>query len=265
MGVSYRDSDAPQMCFNAPKSSQLGWYAEKEFTVSNGWEGKLYGIADYKKSEADIVILKISTSSKDEWYVSFNLKAGANIETQEGGNMVLVHKRPKGYSFGESLLMEKMDAETVYNGAPLRIEVNELNLEADPAFVTVKIGIPMPVAEPTVAPFQSPPTSSTCSDSSSRFEVTHPYTGEIRMRTCDDDGWVKRKKTAFKCYRFEGVKEACPKTCLNCCEDLTGQFQLKRNKKIVSCAWVGRNISKRCNKPPARQLCAVTCGQCDGS
>ena len=60
-GKSYTSSDdGPEMCFNAPKSWQLGWYDDRQTTVSGGWSGDLYGIADYESTdEGDTVIVQI--------------------------------------------------------------------------------------------------------------------------------------------------------------------------------------------------------------
>ena len=43
--------DDRRMCFNGPKSAQLGWYSDREVdvdtTVTHAYDGYLYGIADY--------------------------------------------------------------------------------------------------------------------------------------------------------------------------------------------------------------------------
>lgn len=53
-----------------------------------GWKGNLYGIADYSSTNTnDVCILKISSPSgpgDDDWYISFNRRAGVNDGTKEG-------------------------------------------------------------------------------------------------------------------------------------------------------------------------------------
>ena len=79
MGLSYSNSNSPQMCFNAPKNWQLGWYEDRQTIVNNGWNGKIYGIANYVDIQGanDIVIAQIPGSGED-WYISFNRKTGIN-------------------------------------------------------------------------------------------------------------------------------------------------------------------------------------------
>ena len=140
MGYIYSNDDGPEMCFNAPKNWKLGWYDDRQRTVSAGvWSGDLYGIADYGDTiDGDTVIARIPGTTED-WYVSFNRKTGINSGTVEGGNQVLVHKRPSGLGYGESTLMAKINSGW-YTDAPLVITVNAIDLSANPAFASVTIG-----------------------------------------------------------------------------------------------------------------------------
>ena len=136
MGYSYGNDDGPNMCFNAPKNAQLGWYDDKLVTVSGtGWSGKLYGLSDYGTT-TDSVIAKFSGSGED-WYVSFNRNTGVNTGTLEGANQVLVHKRATGNGYAPSTLMAKLNAGGSYNGAPLPITVNAISSST---FAQVTIG-----------------------------------------------------------------------------------------------------------------------------
>ncbi len=102
----------------------------------------------------------------------------------------------------------------------------------------------------------------TCSDRKGRFTVTKPNGGTI-MRTCK---WAQRKSTAWRCQRFGGVKEACPKTCCNCSVDISANFKLRKNGRVRTCDWVGRlNKEKRCNRAPSAQVCGATCSLCESS
>ena len=158
MGYSYSSDDGPRMCFNAPKNWQLQWYSDRQVTVSGGWSGDLYGIADYVgTNEGDTVIVQIPGGTED-WYVSFNRKTGINSGTPEGGNQVLVHKRSSSSGYGKSDLMAKLNSGNTYSGAPLQITVNAINLSANPAVASVTIGTttPAPVAAPTPPPTPAP-------------------------------------------------------------------------------------------------------------
>ena len=151
MGYSYIQSETPRMCFNGPKSWQLGWYDSRKRTVStdSGWVGNLYGAAAFGKTtssyspsswEGDTMILKIPGEIED-WYVSFNRKAGINAETREGGDQVLVHKVPNNLGQNAtSQLMAKLSQGDTYNAGPLPIKVSLIKTSDDPAFSTVEIG-----------------------------------------------------------------------------------------------------------------------------
>mmetsp|Transcript_17060 Transcript_17060/g.25378 ORF Transcript_17060/g.25378 Transcript_17060/m.25378 type:complete len:617 (-) Transcript_17060:192-2042(-) len=159
MGYSYSSDDGPEMCFNAPKNWQLGWYNDGQKVVTSGWSGNLYGIADYGTIDSgSVVIAQIPASvngGTDDWYVSFNRKAGINAGTVEGGNQVLVHKRASGTGYAESTLMAKLSAGGTYSGAPLPIEVSAIDISQSPGFATVLIGTlatPAPVTPAPVTP-----------------------------------------------------------------------------------------------------------------
>ena len=116
----------------------------------------------------------------------------------------------------------------------------------------------------SVTPTQAPvsPPSFTCSDSTEFFSAVKPGDmGWTKMKSCD--GWVIRKSTAWRCKNVSGVKENCPDTCTNCCVDTEDTFNLLGNGKSKTCFWAADNPDIRCKKPPTRQLCAVTCGECD--
>ena len=122
---------------------------------------------------------------------------------------------------------------------------------------------PAPVTESTPAPTPAPvsPPTSTCSDSTEEFAALKPGWTAPKMKTCDE--WVKRRATGWRCFKVEGVAEACPETCLNCCVDSTTPFNLLFNKKEKTCDWAAINPELRCRKAPTRMKCAQTCGQCD--
>lgn len=98
----------------------------------------------------------------------------------------------------------------------------------------------------------------TCTDSKTVFEVQFPDK-TTKNKRCQ---WAERKSTAWRCKYAEGVKEACPFLCTNCCVDRPGEFQLLGNNRTKSCTWVANNTTSRCPKAPSRQHCPVTCGEC---
>eukprot|EP00816_Leptocylindrus_hargravesii_P009684 CAMPEP_0196803776 /NCGR_PEP_ID=MMETSP1362-20130617/3256_1 /TAXON_ID=163516 /ORGANISM="Leptocylindrus danicus, Strain CCMP1856" /LENGTH=651 /DNA_ID=CAMNT_0042175603 /DNA_START=64 /DNA_END=2019 /DNA_ORIENTATION=+ len=186
MGYSYSSDDAPLMCFNAPKNWQLGWYSDGQKVVTTGWSGKIYGIADYGGIDhnGSAILVQIPASvygGTDDWYVSFNRQTGINAGTQEGGDQVLLHKRPAGTGFAESTLVTKLSAGTLYISAPLLIEVHSIHTSSNPGYAAVTIGdviaTPFPsdvpvTPSPTVAPVTNTPTTAPVTDSPTAAPVT---------------------------------------------------------------------------------------------
>ena len=111
--------------------------------------------------------------------------------------------------------------------------------------------------------------SDVCADSTTKFWATKQEQGseqQLQLQTTTwkkkkSCAWVKRGWTARKCAIFSGVKEACPSTCTNCCQDSVGMFKVKPGK-IKTCNWAGRKREKRCKNFNVRQHCAKTCGIC---
>ena len=94
VGVSWNKDDWPKMCFNAPKSWQLGWYADKAVTtvppLFSTWTRRLMGIADYDHYTTTTVLVKLETGRDLDYYINFNRKKGINSQTQEGSDQVLI-------------------------------------------------------------------------------------------------------------------------------------------------------------------------------
>ena len=99
-----------------------------------------------------------------------------------------------------------------------------------------------------------------CEDTTGRFKVVkRGLKGWTKFKSCK---WVKRKSTSFKCRHYTGVKEACPKTCTNCCKERITKFLVPELNKLKTCAWVRkRDTASRCRKIPSH-YCPVTCGLC---
>ena len=113
-GYSYGIDEGPIMCFNGPKTWQLGWFSDYHVDLSTAsgisWTGNLIGFAQKANAAlTDKMIIRIQSSSTDI-YVSFNRKIGINSGTQEGGDQVLVATRAPGTGYAASLLVAKLSA-----------------------------------------------------------------------------------------------------------------------------------------------------------
>ncbi|KAI2488977.1 Gametolysin peptidase M11 [Fragilaria crotonensis] len=167
MGYSYSSDDGPVMCFNGPKTWQLGWFSDYhvDLAVATGisWTGNLVGFA--QKADAaltDKMIIRIRSSATDT-YVSFNRKIGINSGTREGGDQVLVATRAPGTGYALSYLQAKLSANGIYtvpnfNGSTnmLRIIVNSIVTSTTPARANVSIDLVPQTAAPTNAPTRAP-------------------------------------------------------------------------------------------------------------
>jgi len=181
MGFSFNEDDSPVMCFNAAKSFQLGWYADKAITVSpfdSSWTGRVMGIADYDNIAGYNVLLKIETDQDVDFYLNFNRKTGINSGTVEGGDKVLVTTQGRnGAGYSDSQLVATISTGSSYtisnfgnSGKSVRIFVKEINLSASPAYADV-----------TVSP--------SCSADS---QCRQTFSG-----ACSQDNWVCDRSTNF--------------------------------------------------------------------
>lgn len=140
MGFSYAEDDAHVMCFNAAKSWQAGWYANKTLTMNVGrngtdtdcFNGAISGIADYGTTSNNVLI-KIQNPDMNgkDLYVTFNSKKGINRETQEAGDLVTVVLQGQE-AYAQSSLLAKMDVGSIYqttqwSNKPLTIRVLQID------------------------------------------------------------------------------------------------------------------------------------------
>ena len=92
MGFSYpTQDDTPAMCFNGPKSWQLGWYEGSylEINYREGWTGKLIGVVDYDPAKSDqTTVVRFEAGFNFYYYIAFNHADGFNSGTLEGQNQV---------------------------------------------------------------------------------------------------------------------------------------------------------------------------------
>eukprot|EP00548_Thalassiothrix_antarctica_P008347 CAMPEP_0194131402 /NCGR_PEP_ID=MMETSP0152-20130528/2184_1 /TAXON_ID=1049557 /ORGANISM="Thalassiothrix antarctica, Strain L6-D1" /LENGTH=480 /DNA_ID=CAMNT_0038826173 /DNA_START=24 /DNA_END=1462 /DNA_ORIENTATION=- len=125
MGYSYSSDEGPVMCFNGPKSYQLGWFPNYQTDVADSapfyWKGALIGTANRDQAATcnpgdycDTIVFRLIPENGNEYYVAFNRKDGINSGVREGANQVMITNRSRGTSFGPSLIFQKMNANSVY-------------------------------------------------------------------------------------------------------------------------------------------------------
>mmetsp|Transcript_9045 Transcript_9045/g.13886 ORF Transcript_9045/g.13886 Transcript_9045/m.13886 type:complete len:813 (-) Transcript_9045:188-2626(-) len=96
MGYGYKLEDGPQMCFNAAKSWQLGWYREKAIQINENGDPNasarsiyLSFFGDYdnvpSNSESEAVLLKIG-----HYHLIYNFRKGINSQTQDWVDRVTI-------------------------------------------------------------------------------------------------------------------------------------------------------------------------------
>lgn len=102
MGYARNQDDTPFMCFNAPKSMQLGWYKGAYKTVDplnlpgGSQRFKLNGVADYKNGDG-LVSLRLAYQGSQkggvDYYVGYNRQDGMNHQTTGDANMVQLFEK----------------------------------------------------------------------------------------------------------------------------------------------------------------------------
>ena len=153
MGFSYSQDDGPVMCFNAPKSWQLGWYQSRHHVfnqVDGTWNGRLIGQVDLGNSNtqsSDKVILKLNVASDTDHCVIFNRKSGHNSGTLDGGDKVMIQSAgAEGNYAAQSELHAKLSAGGSYtipnydsSGIDLVLTVNSIDFAANPPYADISI------------------------------------------------------------------------------------------------------------------------------
>ncbi|KAL3893456.1 MAG: hypothetical protein SGARI_008162 [Bacillariaceae sp.] len=89
------------MCFNPPKSWQLGWFDDQStsWDPDNGaWVGTMVGDVDYGQNADHTILLRLETGSSTEIYVGFNRAKGYNSQTKMSPNMLTIVEQGSGYS-----------------------------------------------------------------------------------------------------------------------------------------------------------------------
>mmetsp|Transcript_2633 Transcript_2633/g.3824 ORF Transcript_2633/g.3824 Transcript_2633/m.3824 type:complete len:330 (+) Transcript_2633:54-1043(+) len=145
--------DHPRMCYNGPQNWQMGWYADKDFTVdlyAGDWTGELVGFVDYDDiGENQFITIRLDAErATDDYYIHFNRKASINDGVVEGGDQVLVTSRwsftPPDY-YSETTLHAKLNEDDSFVivdfglGIDINIKVDKIDLDAIPAFARISI------------------------------------------------------------------------------------------------------------------------------
>ena len=144
MGGGFSET-GPLTCYNGAKSWQMGWYNSRsyDYNFENGiWKGRLIGQVDYSNPNdvTSKVVLKLnSPDSIDSYFVMFNrIKSG----TKESQNLVMVVRSDiEADPWANSELVAKLGAgqSTYLNFFYDQVTVNEINLNANPAYADVTV------------------------------------------------------------------------------------------------------------------------------
>lgn len=169
MGYSYGNDDAPKMCFNAAKSWQLGWYADKARTImpSGNFQviGRLASIVDYPTTNANVLLEIKQTTSEWAYYLNYNVAKGFNSGTAEGRDRVMITTKHTANAGNQSILLKILGNGESYsivdfNGKPgetLEMEVQAFT--ANEAFISIKLNgssTLAPSSSPSIDPSQAP-------------------------------------------------------------------------------------------------------------
>ena len=281
MGAVYKDD--MNMCFNGAKSSQLGWYSDREVDVIGGYSGSLYGIADYGSTNVDTkMILKVS-SGETEYYITFNKAAGITSDTLEGGNCVMVHSRNISIpNYAASNLLGKLNAGQSFKIASMLLKVNSIG-----DFAQVSISSDS-TPSPTPAPTRD---GLDCYEASyEKYFKFFRANGSVKKPSCYK--LARSPDKDIQCSQTQSgggylaAKDVCKVTCNRCpanCGEITstrfywktdvdGTIRTKNcyflQKKKTNNRWQDSRFSEVCNNPAptgystGSDACPLSCGKC---
>jgi len=245
MGYSYPESDWPRKCYNAAKNYQLGWYDLQKASVDPlSLTGEfqsfvLNGVDEYRKdgsSNGELVALRIgnapqlslvsgqSISTGVDYYVGYNRRSGANIETNEGGDKITVYEKstggPDGY--GESTRVADLEAGQYhilrqYQGTNNDVYIIVASISEDGRDATIVVSLGLPTTEsPSEAPSQVPSASPTvtCVDNNDQSLENNSEEKVCAWAASGGDDAEIQKRCQSK-QAGVNVFEICPNTCKN--------------------------------------------------
>lgn len=182
MGASYSSEDTPHMCFNAAKYYQVPWVSDKAVTVNPltnpSYSTTLAGVAVYETTTAPAVVIKINdpVATNYDYYMMFNARTGANSETKEGANQILIvtNDRGEGKEFSQSWLVAKLGAGSTFvardfgsTGGDVVVTVRSISTGSGTTPWSADVSIvytPPPPPPPTEPPQTEPPVLDECSN-----------------------------------------------------------------------------------------------------
>jgi len=130
MGYGYAQHNFPQMCFNAAKSWQLGWYKEKSIDVdlTSGPHGiYLDAFVDYDNVPVgEYVLLKIGTM-----HAIYNKQKGMNVETQEFQDKVTISQMASSEDLSEAVAALSPNEEYQFKDGDQNIHIMYCSTEAE--------------------------------------------------------------------------------------------------------------------------------------
>eukprot|EP00547_Thalassionema_nitzschioides_P016475 CAMPEP_0194236434 /NCGR_PEP_ID=MMETSP0158-20130606/3674_1 /TAXON_ID=33649 /ORGANISM="Thalassionema nitzschioides, Strain L26-B" /LENGTH=388 /DNA_ID=CAMNT_0038970185 /DNA_START=236 /DNA_END=1399 /DNA_ORIENTATION=- len=255
------------MCFNAAKSWQLGWYDLREETISvqgtRAYVGTLSSIVDDPSQPGSPILIKMDTSSGDDYYMTFNSRTGFNSGTQEGGdNVLIVAAAGEGLSYARSYLQSKLSAGGVYtkenfdgSGQNLTVTVNSIDASNKIADVSVYIGAcPTPTLTP-VPPTLAPVSPTFVPTSAPVAPTLAPVDGN----TCNGqercNGGVCEQGPSLTCNSLE-VCSLCPNECTSqdSGEAVCGNGVCEDGENCLDCP---RDCNRIQNKQQNQRFCCA--------
>lgn len=158
------------MCFNGAKTYQLGWRPTLDLVTATNFVGTLTGFVDYDPAIAgQLCVLKVITPTLF-YFIHYNHQFGANADTQENGNKVMVATTGKSGLFSDlqSYVVAVLDSTkptfvvSKAGGGTMDMTISVGTISGATAEVSVIFTVaPTPTPAPTPAPTPSPTPSPT--------------------------------------------------------------------------------------------------------
>ena len=226
MGFSFLYDEGPygaKYCFNAAKSWQLNWYADKSHQINplkGLWSGKLIGVANYNRANGNTVLIKIEASSgEDDFYVGFNHADGFHKGTAEARNKVTIVQQGTGYA--KSKLVAKLGTGSSYkikdyqgSGIPVVIEVKKIDSTSKTGYAEIMVcpnkcmpnqptrqPTPRPTPRPVTGPTQ--PVSASLKNKGNNGSPASAFPLGLCEGDCDSD---KECAGDLKCFQRSGTQ-----------------------------------------------------------
>lgn len=151
MSYSHDNGEGPKRCFNAAKSSQLGWYADKELTIAEGTSTTytLIGAVDYPEASGQQAVLLQAKHPDPEVehsiHIAYNVAKGPNQGTSGAtANTVTVVEQEGIGTSDRRAALKAGDAPFTFqpfgNGSePLTVEVVAQGQDQGISFANVKV------------------------------------------------------------------------------------------------------------------------------